>query len=118
MAYHVGHYEVYDEGKWWQLGEEDLVVTCDGPCCISKPMNDSFSFCPICYDFGFCENCVKLLRAGELGMDVCSAKHVEHLIYVPPLPQNLELKKSQMFADGKVMEIGQWLTNLKKEWNF
>jgi hypothetical protein len=63
MAYHVGHYEVYDEGQWWQLGEEDVVVTCDGPCCISKPMNDGFSFYPICYDF---VNCVKLLLRHQI----------------------------------------------------
>ncbi|KAJ5093886.1 hypothetical protein N7456_009747 [Penicillium angulare] len=117
LSYSLGHYDVHVEGKWWQFEQTNVIVNCDGPCCVSKPVYDDFSFCPICYDYGFCENCVELLREGKLGIDMCSPRHVDHFVYVPRRPQDLELKKSQMFKDGDVVDFSEWLADLKKQWN-
>ncbi|KAL3480754.1 NACHT and TPR domain protein [Aspergillus californicus] len=113
-AYARGNYEDYPKSKRWQHEEDEVLTCCDGPCRISVTVYDGVSFCPICCQSVFCKNCVKLLEDGEMGINLCSAKHIEYFIHIPPRPQALE--KSQMLVGDRVIELSKWLEELKAEW--
>lgn len=116
IAYALGNYhdEDDDNSEEWEPVFNDSICSCDGPYRVSRSSLDRFSLCPICFDTGFCEACVKLLQEGNLGIKRCSAKHVKDFIYIPRRPQ--KLGKDQMLVDGTVMGFSDWLGALREKW--
>ncbi|KAJ5574110.1 uncharacterized protein N7459_008537 [Penicillium hispanicum] len=120
IAYALGNYRDGDDddddgnNEEWEPVFDDSICSCDRPCRVSRSSLDRFSLCPICFDTGFCEACVKLLQEGKLGIKRCSAKHVKDFIYIPRRPQ--KLGKDQMLVDGTVVGFSDWLGALKKKW--
>jgi tetratricopeptide (TPR) repeat protein len=87
---------------------------CDGPCRRSFRNYDKLSLCSICYDTGFCEDCVKLLEEGKMVIKTCDSKHVKDFIYIPPRPK--EIDEGQMLVNGEAIDFEAWKDQLRKEW--
>ncbi|PGH12593.1 hypothetical protein AJ80_06651 [Polytolypa hystricis UAMH7299] len=100
-------------GSW--PGSISESVTCDGPCRRTIDDPDNFALCPICYDTGFCPDCVKMLAEGTMAFRKCSAKHVKDFIYIPPQPEQVDTGTT--LVDGEKMDFREWMNQLRKEWD-
>ncbi|EAW12079.1 NACHT and TPR domain protein [Aspergillus clavatus NRRL 1] len=68
VSYAIGCYPDDDHTQEWtreHIEDDSWYYTCDGPCRKLTLNLDGTSLCPICFDTGFCEDCTKLLRAGD-----------------------------------------------------
>ncbi|KAH1702959.1 hypothetical protein KXX24_007291 [Aspergillus fumigatus] len=111
IAYALGQYaDEYEE----EIQDDEFVYTCDGPCRKVSRTMDGISLCSICFNTGFCKDCVEVLRTGAMPFQVCNAKHVKDFVYIPPRPQNVEANR--VLLEGQVLTYEEWLAQLKKEW--
>ncbi|KAI9680348.1 MAG: hypothetical protein M1829_001234 [Trizodia sp. TS-e1964] len=85
---------------------------CDGPCEKKSRLSVGFYFCRFCIDIGFCENCIKIVRAGEMPFNLCHPKH-EHFYYCggPDAPAKGTIKVA-----GEIVPLAEWLESVRKEW--
>jgi tetratricopeptide (TPR) repeat protein len=103
-----------DSGYFFGVRDEDIRITCYGPCRRNSAVQDRFYNCRYCIYISFCEDCVKLLEEGQLPIHACSPKHAKDFFFVPPRPQKVEKRK--MLVDGKIIDFEEWRDNLKKLW--
>jgi tetratricopeptide (TPR) repeat protein len=94
--------------------DEDLRMTCDGPCRLESMVEDKFYVCRYCLDVSFCEDCVKLLEEAKLPIHICDPKHAKDFFFIPPRPQKVE--KGKVLVDGKIVGFEEWRDDLKKQW--
>jgi tetratricopeptide (TPR) repeat protein len=89
---------------------EDLEICfCDGPCRRSFENYIGIAACRYCYDVDFCGDCLKMLKEGNMPLNVCSAKH-EWLV-VPPLEE--KVKVGELVMDGKIVSLDDWKKEIK-----
>ncbi|KAL5341396.1 NACHT and TPR domain protein [Aspergillus crustosus] len=98
-----------------ELDNPGLTWTCDGPCRMGASTAANFSLCPICFDTGFCTDCVQLIAADAVPFKTCSSKHVEHFIHIPPKP--VDVPAGQVFLDGEIIDFEAWKDQLRKKWD-
>jgi tetratricopeptide (TPR) repeat protein len=98
-----------------EIDDDDIRITCEGPCRKESKVHDLFYFCRYCYDASFEENCFKLLKDGLLPFNRSSQKHADDMMFIPPRPQKLESGK--MLVEGKVIDFEEWKNGIKKQWN-
>ncbi|KAL4952200.1 NACHT and TPR domain protein [Aspergillus filifer] len=91
-----------------------IMMVCDGVCQGKLQDVTMFSLCPLCYDTSFCQDCVKLLEAGTLGIKRCSTKHVKDFIHISEQPREFEI--GETLYDGEVMSIEEWKSQLRRDW--
>jgi tetratricopeptide (TPR) repeat protein len=101
-------------GYYFGVPDEDLRITCDGPCRRDSTVEDKFYVCRYCIDISFCEDCVKLLEEVKLPIHICNPKHAKDFFFIPPRPQKVE--KGKMLVDGKIVGFEEWRDSLKKQW--
>ncbi|KAI9763739.1 MAG: hypothetical protein M1840_009136 [Geoglossum simile] len=92
--------------------EDPGACSCDGPCCRSFPTYVGIAICRYCFDVGFCDACLKMLKEGNMPLKVCSPKH-EWLV-IPPLEK--EIGVGQLVVDGNAVGLDDWKKELKKKW--
>ncbi|KKK20439.1 hypothetical protein ARAM_002899 [Aspergillus rambellii] len=113
IAYALGQYTGGHEGE--ETPDEDSGgITCDGPCRKTLPVMDNYYLCPICFDTGFCEDCMKLLRDQAMAINRCNSTHIKDFIYIPPRSKKVE--GGAMLVDGEEMDFETWKNLLKVEW--
>lgn len=91
-----------------------ISFTCDGSCYREFSNFDNIYLCRYCYDVGFCEDCMKLMKDGKMRLDVCSRLH--EWLYIPPRPPISRRDKSQMIVDGTLVDFEDWKNSLRREW--
>ena len=82
----LGEEEELDDGGGDDDEEEEqqtgLSLECDGACGFEWSSADNMWMCMDCLDVAFNEDCLKLLRSGELPTNVCNPKH--EFLHIPP----------------------------------
>lgn len=91
-----------------------IAFTCDGSCYREFASFDNVYMCRYCFDVGFCEDCMKLMKNGQMRLDVCSPLH--QWLYIPPRPPIFKRHKSQVIIDGTLVEFEDWKNSLRREW--
>lgn len=94
---------------------ESFPYICDGACNRHFPNSDNLYLCRYCFDIGFCEDCMKLLKDDKMRLDICSPQH--EWLYIPPRPPMIRSEKSKIILDGVLIDIEDWKNNLRKEWD-
>lgn len=89
-------------------------IKCDGSCNRIFYQYDNFSVCRYCYNIGFCENCLALVKSGTLPLNLCSKDH-EWLV-IPPKPRGMPSSGSNILVGGVLSNIEEWKSGLKKRW--
>lgn len=87
---------------------------CDGNC--RRPVEDwqEVHFCEICTQYTcFCDECVKLVKAGTLPFRKCDASHTFYQGY--PLSKEMQ-DVATVGAEGKIQPRTEWLEALRKKW--
>ncbi|KAF9884889.1 hypothetical protein FE257_000956 [Aspergillus nanangensis] len=112
VAYIIGKYPGDADSD--ETAEDHVAWQCDGVCQKELPVLDGLSICSVCLDMGFCADCLEILQrdAGEISN--CSAKHVEHFLYVPSRPRNPGL--DAVVYEENVMSFADWMKKLRKIW--
>ncbi len=99
-----------------QIKQSDdyFVWSCDGRCRRRDEDYQELHFCEICTDSTcFCDECVKMVKAGTLPFRKCDASHTFYQGY----PASKELQDvATIRTDGKVLPRVEWLEALRKEW--
>ncbi|KAL8709500.1 MAG: hypothetical protein Q9220_005742 [cf. Caloplaca sp. 1 TL-2023] len=90
-----------------------LFHSCDGECGRQNTDWQEMYQCDICYDLIFCDECIKLLKEGNLGFRVCNPKHSFWQIY-PYDHKLLDIATEEV--SGKIVPRKSWLERLRKEW--
>ncbi|PKX90549.1 NACHT and TPR domain protein [Aspergillus novofumigatus IBT 16806] len=94
IAYALGRYaDKYEQ----QIMAGDYVYTCDGPCRKLSRTMEGISLCSICFNTGFCKDCVEVLRTG-------------------PCHSEYKVEANRVLVEGQVLTYAEWLAQLKKEW--
>ena len=92
----------------------DFAWGCDGNC--RRPVEDwqEVHFCEICTQYTcFCDECVKLVKAGILPFRKCDASHTFYQGY--PLSKEMQ-DVATVRTEGKILPRTEWLEALRKEW--
>ncbi|KAK2736232.1 hypothetical protein FQN57_000830 [Myotisia sp. PD_48] len=92
--------------------DDYFACACDGSCNRVFKTYDSTYLCRYCFDLLFCEPCMKLLKANQMPLNLCSPHH--DWLFVPPNPQGVH--KGKIFIDGAFIDLEQWKKNIKLEW--
>ena len=99
-----------------QIKQSDdyFIWSCDGRCRRRDEDYQELHFCEICtYSTCFCDECVKMVKAGTLPFRQCDASHTFYQGY----PASKELQDvATIRTDGKVLPRVEWLEALRKEW--
>lgn len=90
------------------------MCSCDGTCNRRFPNLDNLYICRYCFDVGFCEDCLKLLKDGEIRLDVCNPQH--EWLHIPPKSSMISSEKSKILVDGALINIEDWKNNLRLKW--
>ena len=86
--------------------------TCDGGCTCKVEDWQGIYVCDICFDIGFCDQCVELVKNNKLGFRLCDPKHSFWQIY-PSDPKLLDFATEKV--DGKTVSRAAWLEKLREE---
>lgn len=89
-------------------------IKCDGSCNRIFYQYDNFSVCRYCYNVGFCENCLSLVKSGTLPLNLCSKEH-EWLV-IPPKPRGMPSGGSKILVGGVPTNLEDWKNGLRKKW--
>ena len=90
------------------------LFTCDGICYREYSNFDNGYLCRYCFDFGFCKDCMKLLKDDKMHLDICSPQH--EWLHIPPRPPMIRNDKSQIVIDGRLVDLEEWKNSLRQEW--
>lgn len=93
---------------------DSLLFSCDGTCNRRFPDFDNGYLCHYCFDVGFCEDCMKLLKDGEMRLDICSPQH--EWLHIPPRPPMIRSDKSKIVIDGTLIDVEDWKNDLRQKW--
>ena len=99
-------------------GFEAYSGRCDGPCNTrfrkykDPPYRELYS-CEDCVDTDFCEDCILIVKRGELPYRKCSPDHT--FVQVFPIPEEVR-DVAARWVDGKMEVQRDWLDALRKEW--
>lgn len=86
---------------------------CAGKCGRKTKTWATYYRCEYCYDTGFCDECVKLVKASKLPFRVCESSHPFLQVY----PIDLDMAREGASVDnGLVVPRVEWLDMLRKEW--
>ena len=91
-----------------------FVWGCDGKCI--RPVEDwqEVHICEICPDYTcFCDECIKLVKAGTLPFRKCDEDHTFYQAY--PLSEEIR-DVATVRTEGKVLPRTEWLETLRKQW--
>ena len=92
-------------------------LNCDGVCSHANPFKllDTYWLCRFCFDSGFCDNCVALIKEDKLPFNFCSPDH-DWL----PITLNVQyIPEDKMFVGGEgdeVVDMEEWKNDLRKAW--
>lgn len=86
---------------------------CDGICKSKEEAWTAFYICEFCWQIGFCDQCVELVRTDRLPFRICSSSHPFYQIW--PNAQKMT-DMNTVVVDGKTLPRTEWLANLRKEW--
>lgn len=92
----------------------DFTWSCGGNC--GRRLEDwqEAHFCEICNQYTcFCDECVKLVKAGTLPFRKCDASHTFYQGY--PLSQEMQ-DVATVRIEGKILPRTEWLEALRREW--
>lgn len=104
-AHYLGYYGEEDK-------EQNILGTCDGSCQRQFPNFDNISMCRYCFNIGFCDDCLTLLKEARMPLDVCSPKH--DFLRIPHATHDKE--ENVIVVNGKPMPLENWKAKLKAEW--
>lgn len=113
VFYLIGHYADKDRDSDSTEGES-LPFICDGICNRRFPIADNIYICRYCFNVGFCEDCMKLLKNDQIRLNICSPQH--EWLYVPPRPPMISCDKSKIIIDGNLVDIEDWKNSLRQTW--
>lgn len=92
----------------------DFTWSCDGNCGRRVEDWQEVHFCEICTQYTcFCDECVKLVKAGTLPFRKCDASHTFYQGY--PLSKEMQ-DIATVRTEGKILPRTEWLEALRKEW--
>lgn len=94
--------------------EIHATLKCDGICNREFPNCDSIYFCRYCSDIGFCGDCMRLVKDGEMPLNVCNRKH--EWLFVPPRPQMTKNDKSKILVGDVLVDFEDWKNRLRQQW--
>lgn len=100
--------------------------TCDGTCAGRWDFNTALNMCKYCWDMGFCDECLALLKANKLKRIVCSPSH-DWLAIPKWNPRGNKAARDGTVqirgelidgirVGGETVTVKEWLASLKTEW--
>jgi tetratricopeptide (TPR) repeat protein len=90
-----------------------LPYGCAGECGRKTRTWTAYYRCEYCYDAGFCDECVELVKASKLPFRVCDSSHPFLQVY----PIDLDMARVGASVDnGLVVPRAEWLDMLRQEW--
>lgn len=92
----------------------NLPYRCAGKCNRKSRTWTAYFLCEYCYQTGFCEQCMKLVKGSQLGFLVCDSSHP--LLQIYPLDKELAQVGASVGEDGQVKPREEWLELLRQEW--
>ncbi len=92
----------------------NIPYPCAGECGRKSHTWTAYFLCEYCYRTGFCDQCVKLVKASQLGFLVCDSSHPLLQVY----PHDIELARMGVSVgdDGQIRPREEWLESLRQEW--
>lgn len=92
----------------------DFTWGCDGNCRRRVEDWQEVHFCEICTQYTcFCDECVKLVKAGTLPFRKCDSSHTFYQGY--PLSKEMQ-DIATVRTEGQILPRTEWLEALRKEW--
>lgn len=99
---------------------------CDGTCDTAWDFDHALNSCKYCWDLGFCDDCLSLLKDGKLKKIVCSPDH-EWLAVPKYNPRgNMAVREGTVQVGGELVNgvrvggehvaVKKWIGLLKEEW--
>lgn len=94
-----------------------LQADCDGKCNRREADFRSFSFCEVCVDIGFCDECLAKVKNGGLSFRICDSTHPFIEAY-PPRGLIRKIPGGYLIHtdDGREVNFDDWLADLSKKW--
>jgi tetratricopeptide (TPR) repeat protein len=90
-----------------------LPYGCAGECSRKTKTWTAYYRCEYCYDTGFCDECVELVKASKLPFRVCDSSHPFLQVY----PIDLDMADVGASVDnGLIVPRAEWLDMLRREW--
>lgn len=87
---------------------------CDGGCYRRVEDWQELHFCEVCTEYTcFCDECIKLVKTGNLPFRKCDAGHTFYQGY--PLSKEMQ-DVATVRTEGKILPRTEWLEALRKEW--
>ena len=90
---------------------------CDGVCSHTKTFraSDNYWFCRFCYDAGFCDDCLELIKEDKLPFNICGPDH--EWLRIPLKVRHVPDDKMFVSGEGhEVIDIEEWKRDLRKAW--
>ena len=91
-------------------GQNEQAIACDE--CGCGFQDSDLHICRVCYDLGFCGDCIKLVKEGRTKILQCSPKH-EFLCL--PSPLNKPPEGYVKYKDRDI-PVTTWIEQIKREW--
>jgi hypothetical protein len=92
----------------------NLQYDCAGECGRRPRTWTAYFLCECCYETGFCDQCVKLVRGSQLGFLICYSSHTMLQIY--PVDMELAQMGASVVDGERVRPREEWLEVLRQEW--
>ncbi|KAI0452637.1 hypothetical protein F5B21DRAFT_482373 [Xylaria acuta] len=94
-----------------------FLFTCSGRCHRRRVDYRSLSLCEVCYNVGFCDECLQKLMDGNLPFRICNPKHSFLQMYPP---RGLVTKEAQGYMvrvnEKLVVNANDWLGMISRDW--
>ncbi|KAK1244073.1 hypothetical protein MKX08_002211 [Trichoderma sp. CBMAI-0020] len=105
---------------------KDFPFTCDGTCGATWGFDRALNMCKYCWDLGFCDDCLSLLKDGRLKKIVCNSHH-EWLAIPKYSPRgNMAAREGTVQIRGELVKgvrvggelvtVKEWIGLLKEDW--
>lgn len=90
--------------------------SCDGVCSRAQSLKrtDTFWLCRYCYDVGFCQDCLALVREDRLPTYQCSSRH--EWLRVQPTDNTIPMGKVYVGQGDELVDLEDWKKELKRTW--
>jgi tetratricopeptide (TPR) repeat protein len=104
----------------------EFQFTCDGTCGASWDFDHALNPCKYCWELGFCDDCLSLLKGGNLKKIICSPNH-EWLAVPKYSPRgNMAAREGTVQVRGELVNgvrvggekvsVKDWIASLKDDW--